>query len=383
MGGLTWDSFGAAMAFALIIIGYFVCYKASKVAPPSAGFSVVSALQSVLGESAFKQRIWYALPQIAEKAAFLLFAIALVDPRLSYEYDKPFVHKNSLNNVPIEGAAIYFLLDHSGSMGQKVLSRNPLSESTYQPKIDLLKQMTNALIIGDPDREIPARPSDMLGVIAFARSAQVLVPLTLDHEAVLSAIEQLQVLQDEDAAGTAIGYAIFKAASLIEVTRHYAQQMPAKEKEPYTIKDAVMILITDGFQDPSRLDRGKELRNIPPLQAAEYAKGLGIRLYIINIDPSLASEQYAAERHQMERTAKLTGGKFFLLNERNTIRDLYAQIDELEKSFWHNVAAAEFKPPVAKVLQKNWPLYPFLLGFAMFFFAVAMTLETLVLRRWP
>lgn len=382
MGGLTWDSFGTAMAFALVIAGYYFCRKAGRAAPPSAGFSAVAALQHVSSESTSWRQRWNGLPGISEKIAFILFAVALADPRLPYEYDRPFINKKSLNIAPIEGAAIYFLLDYSGSMGQKVLSRNPLSESIYQPKIDLLKLMTHALIAGDPDRDVSARPSDMLGVIAFARSAQVLVPLTLDHEAVLSAIDDLQVLKDQDSAGTALGYAIFKGASLIEATRYYTQQMLANGKEPYTIRDAVMILITDGFQDPNRLDRGKELRNIPPLQAAEYAKGLGIRLYIINIDPTLASDQYAAERHQMERTAELTGGKFFLLSERNTIRNLYAQVDELEKSLWYN-AAVESKQPVAKALQRHWPLYPYLLGSAMFFFAAAITLETLVLRRWP
>ena len=301
--------------------------------------------------------------------AILCFLIALSGPSL---WEK----KEEKEGVrPTYGIAIYLLLDKSGSMGAEISTELPNGTFKTLPKIELLKQVTKAFILGDKQTHLTGRSQDLIGIIAFARAATDLSPLTLDRKRLIDQIDNLKVVEDPTEDGTSIGYAIYKAASLIHATQTYAKK--TKEVETaYEIKNTIMILITDGFQDPSRLDLKNPLRTIDPLQAAAYAKENGIRLYIINLEPRFATEDAAPLRHVMEQAAEMTGGHFYLVKEGQTLSQIYGSIDQLEKS----TTEEDFKehPPIYTKKQ----LYPYFLIGGMAFLAGWIFL-TVYSRRVP
>lgn len=351
------------------ILIYFLRQWQSNFAIPRLYFSNLESLQV----STWKSR-WATLPRRLMQLALLAFILAFINPRLFI--DLPASPSDQTRN-PTEGIAIYLVLDQSGSMTEKVFG-----ERGSIRKVDLLKQVTKQFVEGDEKTGLKGRPNDLIGLIAFARAARVLAPLTLDHTAILAELNKFAPVGERDQDGTSIGYAIYKSASMISATKHYAQELIEKGEPAYTIKNTIMILITDGMQDPNPLDKGKRLRNIDVPEAAAYAKEQGIRLYIVNVEPKLATEEFAPYRHIMKRAAELTGGKFYMVDGSTNLTGIYRDIDTLEKS-----SLPESKQKLGKDqrpdLYKRISFYPFLIGIGLFFMLVATLLDGRVLRRIP
>lgn len=245
---------------------------------------------------------------------------------------------------PNEGQAIYLVLDQSGSMeGQKIQSLKKVAESFVEE-----------------------RPSDLIGLVAFARTATVLAPLTLDHSLVLDALKNLTVVKNSDQNGTAIGYAIYKTASLIAATRQFMQGK-------YRLKGAVMVLVTDGLQDPNALDNGNPLRTQDIPEGAAYAKEQNVHLYIISVEPTMSLDQYTAHRNQMRRAAESTGGQFYLADTPDVLASVFDSINKLEKTAL----------PPAPVYPPGESTAPLFIALAVVTMIAAVILQTTVLKRFP
>lgn len=324
------------------------------------------------------------LPRYLAFAALLLWSLALLNPRFYTE--KKHAPLPNDNNLAIEGLAIYLALDQSGSMKEEI---NAAGFTKRIPKVDLLREVTKAFILGDPKAGLPGRANDLIGLVTFARGAEVLSPLTLDHQAIIQELNRFDVVKDRDQDGTSIGYAIFKTANLLAATRNFAHNQNQKGKPAYEIKSSVILLVTDGLQDPNPLDNGKRWRQIDPLDAARYAKENNIRLYIVNVEPKLAVEEFAANRRQMSKAAELTGGKFFMVDNSANLAAIYADIDRLEKS--DLPIDQTLKQDLQKILSKDQlpemydrlSLYPFLIALGLACLTLMIVLETTVLRRVP
>lgn len=340
-----------------------------------------SILQPLL-ESHFSAKQNYArLPRKLLYAALVLFALAFIDPH--YFVEKPPEEKKDAPlqqvNIPSEGIAIYLVLDQSGSMsGEVKVRRETLT------KMDLLKRVTKAFVLGDKSQGLQGRPQDMMGLVTFARGAQVLAPLTLDHQAIVDHLNKLQYTTDINLDGTAIGYAIYKTANLIAATRHYAQELEGEGKPAYTIKNSIMILVTDGLQAPNPLDKDKEFRNVELLDAAAYAKNQGVKLYVINVEPRIASQEFSAHRSLMKKITELTGGKFYMVDNNINLARIYSEIDQLEKSALP-LETQYITPPksLQPQLYRRVSFYPYLVALGMMCVLLAVFLETRVLRRVP
>jgi Ca-activated chloride channel family protein len=323
------------------------------------------------------------LPFYLEAAAMTVFLLAMADPHFLLP-KQPFAQNDQISQ-PTEGIAISLVLDRSGSMSEEVSSEGSRG---MMSKIDLLKQVTKQFIEGDRSAGLKGRPNDLIGMIAFSRGAEVLAPLTLDHRALLEQLQKLTVQQDKDQDGTSIGYAIFKTANMIAATRHYAQELKQEERPAYEIKSSVIVLVTDGLQDPNPLDKGRRLRNMDIPEAAAYAKANGIRLYIVNVEPKLASEEYAPNRRQLKRATENTGGQFFMVGGNAGLKEIYREIDRLEKSkipIQSSPTQGIFTtlPPEQQFFYARFSLYPFLIGLGMCCLFAALFLHTIVLRRIP
>lgn len=342
------------------------------------GFSAPHLLYSDLAslvKGAGKVR-WAGWPQRLFWMALMSFLLAFIDPHLLVERE----NKES-RPPPTEGVAIYLVLDQSGSMKEPVIATTS-SGQRFLSKIDLVKEVTEKFINGDSRHGLRGRSNDMIGLIFFARGASVKTPLTLDHAAVLKALSTFNPVENKDQDGTSIGYAIYKAATMLAANRHYSQELAGKGQPAYIINSNIIILLTDGLQDPNPLDKGKRLRNMDVPEAAAYAKSLGVRLYMVNVEPSLNTEEFAPYRHIMQRAAELTGGKFYMVDSTSNLQQIYTDIDQLEKSLLpppEGYFDREKRPD----LYQRLSFYPYLIAFGLVCLLLAAVLETTFLRRVP
>jgi Ca-activated chloride channel family protein len=369
-----------------IIIGMILAFLVKRFlfsSPiPSLSFSFLENLQI----NPTTRMKWVHLPTYFQQIALFCFALAFIDPYLMIH--RNFIPSKDQKKPPqtapsyTEGIALYLLLDQSGSMSATITAKNTAGITQSISKIELAKEVTQQFIEN--------QPSNLIGLVAFARIPHVLAPLTLDHELIQEKLNELQVVKTQEEDGTGIGYAIFKTAHLITATRHFAKDLQGKGLPPYEIKGAAIIIITDGFQDPNRLDRGNRLRTLELDEAANYAKNEDIRLYIINIDPQFSSlPDFAPHRRQMIRIAEETGGKFYLISEEKNLKEIYQTIDQLEKGKIETegtITSTSLKENQKRNLNKNYKkisFYPFLIGCGLLFLFISMMLDTTLLRKAP
>jgi Ca-activated chloride channel family protein len=99
----------------------------------------------------------------------------------------------------------------------------------------------------------------------------------------------------------------------------------------------VIILLTDGENNAGE---------IPPITAAEIAKTFGIRVYTIGVG-TIGTAPYPMQtpfgiqvqnipvkidEESLQSIAGLTGGKYFRATSNDKLKQIYAEIDALEKS---------------------------------------------------
>jgi Ca-activated chloride channel family protein len=298
--------------------------------------------------------------------ALAFFLAALANPHFYIQKEASAIINPQRN--PTEGIAIYLALDQSGSMSEKI--------NRTQTKIDLVKTVSSEFV--------KQRPDDLIGLIFFARTAQVTAPLTLDHQAILNELAKFHNVNNQEDDGTAIGYAIFKAANLIAATKHYANDLIGKGQAAYDIKNSILVVVTDGLQDPSLLDEGNRLRFMSLEEAAGFAKEQGVKVYLINVDPQFNSAQYEPHRKLMKRITELTGGRFYLLDTSTSLNQVFADINKLEKS---KIVDPLLNQGLSKEEQPNLyrkvMLYPYLLAMGLFLLGSLLLLNTSFLRKIP
>ncbi len=198
-----------------------------------------------------------------------------------------------------------------------------LSTSMVSEDFELKGQRVNRLDVAkDVLKEfVSKRPNDRIGLVAFAGRPYIVSPPTLDHEFLLENIDRLRIGAIED--GTAIGSGLSAGLNRLR---------------ELTSKSRVVILMTDGQNNAGK---------VPPTTAAEAAQTLGVKVYTIGVGtrgkaPVPYFDAFGSKRYREmdvdidEETLKLiarrTGGAYFRADSTDTLRDIYAQIDRLEKT---------------------------------------------------
>jgi Ca-activated chloride channel homolog len=136
------------------------------------------------------------------------------------------------------------------------------------------------------DDFIQKRTGDRIGLIVFGAAAYPQVPFTLDHQTCRVLLKETQagMAGPQTMIGDAIGLAI-------------------KEFEHSDAQERVLILLTDGNDTGSRM---------PPVKAAEIAKGRGIKIHTIAIGNPQATGEDKVDVGMMRAISSTTGGRFFL-----------------------------------------------------------------------
>ena len=206
-------------------------------------------------------------------------------------------------NIYTEGIDIALLLDISGSM---------LAEDFQPNRVEAAKEVAQSFIDG--------RKNDRIGLVIFAGQSFTQCPMTLDYRVLKNLLRQVKPGMVED--GTAIGMAIAQGVNRLKDSK-------AKSK--------VMILLTDGVNNRGEID---------PVTAAQIAQTYGIRMYTIGVGtqgeapyPVMTpfGKRYQnipvdVDEKTLQQIAELTRGQYFRATNNRTLKQIYAEIDEMEKT---------------------------------------------------
>jgi Ca-activated chloride channel family protein len=368
MAEFAFDKLALLILTIFLILLWFFFKWGTHFKKPSLYFPDLENLKTSLPSSSRKR--YFNIPSYLLMAGFLSLCLSFLDPH-TYHL------KNDLNlppdtPPPQEGIAIYLITDESGSMMAEVNAKMPDGRYAKMPKIDLLKKLTTPFILG--------RPSDLMGLIAFSRTADVRTPLTLDHKAVIEEIDLLHPSIEQEDAGTAMGYAVFKTVNLIIATKHFANDLIKKGKPAYEIKNAIIVLVTDGVQNVNPEDASDAFRSMDISEAANYAKENNVRLYIINVDPTILTSKFKPERNLMNRVTDLTGGHFYIVDNSNSLSEIFSDINKIEKTEIQYINFSKDKLPT---LYKRISFYPYFIALSMIFLIMYLLLETTIFKRIP
>ena len=240
-------------------------------------------------------RVWLIhIPFVLRVVVIILLSLALARPQLS----------NRWQSESTEGIDIMMALDISGTM---------LGEDLKPNRLEAAKAVATDFVM--------SRPNDQIGLVVFAGESFTQCPLTTDHSVLVNLFQSVKFGMIED--GTAIGLGLANAVNRMK-------DSPTKSK--------VVILLTDGSNNRGDID---------PQTAAEIAKTFNIRVYAIGVG-SYSKEvkvpihtpygvQYGTMSSEFDETtlrtiAQMTGGEYFRATDNSSLRSIYNQIDQLEKT---------------------------------------------------
>lgn len=277
------------------------------------------------------------------RLSWLPFALAIVGYTLGIIALARPQSSDSYSTQSTEGINIVLAIDISGSMLTRDLEPN---------RFEAAKMVAGEFI--------SSRPNDNMGLVVFARESYTQCPLTTDHAVLLSLVDAVEMGLVDD--GTAIGSGLATAVNRLKDIEEGSK---------------VVILLTDGTNNSG---------TIAPITAAEIAASFGIRVYTIGVGTmgealspiqTILGIEYIPQKVEIDEAslrdiAATTGGQYFRATDNNSLRAIYAEIDQLEKT----------KLKVESFTQKEELFPPFVWGALVALFG-ALLLRSTIFRRMP
>ncbi len=280
----------------VLLIPYIIWYMLNR--EHSTPSLRMSSLESFARAPKSFRQYFLHVPFLCRLICLAMAIIALARPQTT----------NNWSNKSVEGIDIMLCMDVSTSM---------LAEDLKPNRIEAAKSVAIEFING--------RPDDNIGLTVFAGEAYTQCPMTVDHAVLLNMLNGLrgdmaQVGLIDD--GTAIGMGIANAVTRLKDSK-------AKSK--------VVILLTDGTNNKGQ---------ISPSMAADIAKSFGIRVYTIGVGTNGTAPhpvhvggriEYVnipveIDTKTLATIAAKTDGEFYRAQNTEKLREVYQQIDKLEKT---------------------------------------------------
>ena len=270
-------------------IGYYLWWRRKKLTV-TLQFSSLQIFKNI--PQTLRERLRH-IPLALRLLAIAVFIVALSRPQSI----------SDKQNISTEGIDIVLELDLSGSM---------LAEDFNPNRIEAAKQVASEFIDG--------RTNDRIGLVVFSAESFTQCPLTTDYPVLKNLLREVNNGMIAD--GTAIGLAIANGVNRLKDSK-------AKSK--------VMILLTDGVNNRGEID---------PITAARIAATYGIRIYTVGVGaqgeaPYPVQTQFGIRRQLipvdldekgLTQVAEMTGGKYFRATDNRTLKTIYKEIDQLEKT---------------------------------------------------
>jgi Ca-activated chloride channel homolog len=279
-----------------LLAGFYFLYLLRK--KPVVHYSSLSNFKGV--RKTMRQRLLH-LPVILRLLAISVFIVAMARPQST----------SKSQSVNSEGIDIILCMDISGSM---------LAEDFKPNRIEASKKVALDFIEG--------RENDRVGLVIFSGESFTQCPITTDHAVIKNLFKSVNsgLLVD----GTAIGEGLATAVSRLKDSK-------AKSK--------VVILLTDGVNNAG---------SVAPATAGEIAKTFGIKVYTIGVGtngyaPYPVKTPFGIQYQNMEvqidedvlrQIAAETGGKYFRATDNSKLKQVYADIDRMEKTI---IEVTEFR----------------------------------------
>ena len=204
------------------------------------------------------------------------------------------------------GVDIIMAIDVSASMLAKDLKPN---------RLDALKNVA--------DEFIKNRVTDRIGLVEYAGESYTKTPLTTDKSITLRSLREIKYNNIIE-GGTAIGMGLATSVNRIKDSK---------------TKSKVIILLTDGVNNAGFID---------PITAAELAKEFQIKIYSIGLGTNglalspvgidargkfnYANIQVEIDEKLLTQISEMTGGKYFRATDNERLKEIYSDIDKLEKT---------------------------------------------------
>lgn len=294
----------------------------------------VSSIEAVAQNKAYFKEILRHVLFGLRLIAISLLIVALARPQASDKWE----------NVDTMGIDIMLSIDISGSM---------LARDFKPDRLEAAKDVATEFISG--------RRNDRMGLVVFSGESFTQCPLTTDHAVLINLFKDVKSGMIED--GTAIGVGLANAVKRLKDSDAISK---------------VIILLTDGVNNQGAID---------PLTAAELAKTFGIRVYTVGVG-SMGTAPYPAidnwgrtvyydmpveiDEETLLKIADLTGGKYFRAVNNDKLKQIYAEIDLLEKS---KINVKEFSRKEERFMIWVW--------FAFMLLLTEVILRKTVLRSIP
>jgi Ca-activated chloride channel family protein len=292
----------------------------------------ISTIKGIRKQKTYKYYLKFIL-FVFRIFAIALLIIALARPQSTEKW------KNELT----EGIDIIVALDISSSMLARDFEPNRLEAS---------KDVAIQFISG--------RENDRIGLVVFSGESFTQCPLTTDKSVIINLFKDIKSGMIED--GTAIGMGLATSINRLKDSKS---------------KSKVIILLTDGVNNKGAMS---------PTTAAEIAKTYGIRVYTVGVGsrgtaPYPVQTPYGIQYKQMkveideealQKIASSTDGEYFRATNNNKLKQIYEEIDELEKT----------KINVKEYSKKNEKYFIFLIIASILFFS-EIVIKNTVLRSIP
>jgi Ca-activated chloride channel family protein len=219
---------------------------------------------------------------------------------------RPQVLNVSTQTKTSKGIDIVIAVDVSSSMLAQDLSPN---------RLDALKLVAKEFIND--------RINDRIGLVVYAGESYTKTPVTSDKSIIIKSLEEINfdgVIED----GTAIGMGLATAVNRLKDSK-------AKSK--------VVILLTDGVNNSGFIDPNTAADLASSYEIKTYTIGLGTNgnaLAPIAINPNgsfrFGLTKVEIDEDLLKSIAKKTGGLYFRATDNKRLKDIYEEINKLEKT---------------------------------------------------
>ena len=247
-------------------------------------------LKTITWKVILKYALW-----LTRSIALALLIVALARPQTT---------EVSSETLSKEGIDIVLAMDVSTSM---------LAQDFNPNRLEAAKQVAIEFIEG--------RPNDRFGLVVYAGESFTQCPLTTDHKVVKNLLKEVKDGLIED--GTAIGMGLATSVSRLKESK-------AESK--------VVILLTDGENNSGFID---------PMTAVEIAEEASVKVYTIGVGSygtapyptkdlwgrdTYVDVEVKIDEELLINIAEPTGGMYFRANSKDKLAQIYAQIENLEKT---------------------------------------------------